>query len=467
MFYQMRSRFSRLPILLLAITVLVSATAPVVLDNGAQAQAAPSALQAAGTIAYVGVSGAEIRLIEADGANDRLLWQAPNPALHRITAIDWSPDGTWLAFASDHESTCSLYRSDIYTIKPDGSDLRRVTNGPACAGLAGYPKGSVTIDVENRLTESLFLLYIEGAANAVELPIGPGARQQITVDNVADFGDGVEQRVVLFQTEQNSWLYPAALVDVLPDATAVAEEFIISGSSVHYGAYSPSWRRDNQAIGYTLGASGAYQASANAGAGDQGESLFPGGSIFGSTAALSPVDDQVLLYHYPFIGLGTAGDHESVASILELSGNLYGLDWLPDGSGLVAGEVLGLGNTHANIWRYVLGSDQPVNLTSFSDENRGFAADPRMSPDGAQLVFIYAPTIDADAELQIMDQDGANVRSLGVTGLYPDWGTPSQGNQPTPTPSPTTTATPPTATPVPTPDPEEVAGRMYLPYVQR
>lgn len=467
MFYQMRNRSSMLPILLLAVTLLLSEVAPVMLKNGAQAQAA-STRQSGGAIAYIGPSEADIRLIEADGTNDRLLWQAPNLALHRITAVDWSPDGTRLAFASNHESTCSLYRSDIYTIKPDGSDLRRVTNGPACAGLAGYPKGSVTIEIENLLTESLFLLYIEGAANAVELPITPGTRQQITVDNVADFGGGVQQRVVVFQTEQNSWLYPSALVDVLPNATAVADEFIIRSSSVQYGAYSPSWRRDGQAIGYTLGAAGAYQVSANPGAGDQGAALFPGGSIFGSTLALSPVDDQVLLYSYPFIGLGIAGDHESVAPILELSGNLYGLDWQRDGSGLVAGEVLGLGNTHANIWRYTVGGGQIVNLTNFSDENRGYAADPSVSPDGTELVFISAPTLDADAELQIMDQHGANVRSLGVNGLYPDWGMPGQVSQPTPTPSPTATgAPPPTPTPVATLDPNEGTSQVFLPYVQR
>jgi Tol biopolymer transport system component len=37
----------------------------------------------------------------------------------------WSPDGEWIAFASNHEG---VY--DIYLIRPDGSELTRITNSP-------------------------------------------------------------------------------------------------------------------------------------------------------------------------------------------------------------------------------------------------------------------------------------------------------------------------------------------------
>jgi TolB protein len=38
----------------------------------------------------------------------------------------WSPDGTRILFQSDREGN-----SEIYTIKADGSDLRRLTDNPA------------------------------------------------------------------------------------------------------------------------------------------------------------------------------------------------------------------------------------------------------------------------------------------------------------------------------------------------
>lgn len=416
------------------------------------ATAAPGA-NGAGTIAYI--RDGAIRLIDADGTNDRLLWQVPDPANQKITAVDWSPDGTRLAFAADHETTCSLYRSDIYSIQVDGTDLRRLTNSPGCAGLAGLAKGSVQLTIENHLTESLFLLYVEGAANAVEVVVNPATRRTITIDNVADLGAGVLQRVVIFQTEENNWVTPSVTVDVQPNTTtAAADDFIISNSTkaTRYGAYSPSWRRDGQAVAFAFSTIGGYQIPADPAVAQPESALFPTASLFATNLALSPVDEQALLYHYPFIRLGAVGDPASVNNILELTGTLFGMDWLADGSGLVAGEVLGLGNTHANIWRYALGGSAVINLTNFDDENRGYAFDPSVSPDGTALVFAYAPTGDVAAELWIMDLAGQDARSLGVTGLYPDWGIPGQISQPTPTstpmPSPTPTTQP---TPMPTP----------------
>ncbi len=93
----------------------------------AQANAHP------GTIAYVrsnDTTGDEIRLIEPDGNNDRLLWNTnvPDlPELEQITALAWNPAASELAFASRHEEACSMYSSDVYSIHADGSGYRRVT----------------------------------------------------------------------------------------------------------------------------------------------------------------------------------------------------------------------------------------------------------------------------------------------------------------------------------------------------
>ncbi|MEZ4736324.1 MAG: hypothetical protein R3E79_55265 [Caldilineaceae bacterium] len=460
----------------LIIAILVGALVLPGRWHEAQAAAGTGAIvapNAAGAIAYV--AGGALWLINADGTNPRPIWQLPDPATQQITGLDWSPDGTRLAFAANHEATCSLYRADIYTINIDGTDLRRLTNSPACATLAGFPKGSVQVTIRNNLTESLFLLYVEGAPEAIEVSIPPQTARTITMDNVADFGDGVQQQFVVFQTDQKNWVNGAVTVDVQPNTTTAASaEFLISNGTSFttnvYGADFPSWRRDGQAVAFTFGGVTARRIAANPTVAQPSTELFPSDSIFASQLDLSPVDEQMLLYSYPQISLGTAGDETSVNPILNLTGNLYGMDWLVDGSGLVGGELLGLGQTHANLWRYTFGDADVINLTNFDDENRGYAADPGVSPDGTELVFIYAPTGDAAAELQIMDIDGGNMRSLGVNGLHPDWGIPGQISQPTPTPTPTPLSTPiggPQSTPVPTLDPAKVTDAIYLPVVQR
>lgn len=478
----------------LIVAILVSAMA--LPGRWYEAQAAAiagvgAAPNAASAIAYV--AGGALWLINADGTNPRQIWQLPDPANQAITDVDWSPDGTRLAFASDHESLCSFYRSDIYSINIDGTDLRRLTNSPACAGLAGFAKGSVQVTIKNELTESLFLLYVQGAAKAVELTILPGLQRTVTVDNVADFGDGILQQVVIFQTDEKNWIVPSVTVDVRAgETTAAADHFVINNNTAarSFGAYSPSWRRDGQAVAFALSTIGGFQIGANPTVAEPVTPLFPDASLFGTQLVMSPVDERVLLYNYPLIGVGTVGDQASMAAILELSGTLNSMDWLADGSGLVASEVLGLGNTHANIWRYTIDSAELTYLTHYNDENPAYAFDIGVAPDGTELVFAYAPTGDAVAELQIMDMDGGNVRSLGVSGLHPDWGIPGQVSQPTPTPAPTQTPsqtpgptatsvaqpTPspsPTATngpqptPVPTLDPAKVTDEIYLPVVKR
>ena len=119
-----------------------------------------------GTIAYVvgdDTTGDQIWLIEPDKSHNREIYSlgVPDPyGVNMITGLAWRPDAGELIFTSDHEDDCSWYNSDVYAILPDGSGYRRVTNGPACAELANYPQGSVTLD-----TSSVYgyQVYLQGA----------------------------------------------------------------------------------------------------------------------------------------------------------------------------------------------------------------------------------------------------------------------------------------------------------------
>ena len=112
-----------------------------------------------GIIAYVKRSTDDIHLISPDGTGDRVLWTIPEPFVDPAFELAWRPDGRELAFSSGHEQACSWYDSDIYVIGYNGAGYRRVTNSPACAALAGLPKGSVTVNVYN-YTSDLVWVYV-------------------------------------------------------------------------------------------------------------------------------------------------------------------------------------------------------------------------------------------------------------------------------------------------------------------
>ncbi len=55
-------------------------------------------------------------------------------SLDYVGYTQWSPTGEWIVFASDRHglvdrSGTDLYDFDIYVVRPDGSDLTRVTHG--------------------------------------------------------------------------------------------------------------------------------------------------------------------------------------------------------------------------------------------------------------------------------------------------------------------------------------------------
>src|SRR5512136_3247787 len=116
-----------------------------------------------GTIAYVQMSTQDIHTISPDGTGDQVLWTNPGlSGMKSVMYLAWRPDGRELAFSSEHEAACSWFGSDVYAIGYNGAGYRRITNSPACAALAGLPKGSVTVNVNNS-TGELAWVYVQGA----------------------------------------------------------------------------------------------------------------------------------------------------------------------------------------------------------------------------------------------------------------------------------------------------------------
>ncbi len=92
-------------------------------------------------LAYFSVSrlrygdyGDEIRIVNADGSDEKVILTLDKPRRARYEGLAWSPDGTRLIFASDHEDNTEGYLGglqQIYLLWADGSGLTRLTGAPA------------------------------------------------------------------------------------------------------------------------------------------------------------------------------------------------------------------------------------------------------------------------------------------------------------------------------------------------
>jgi hypothetical protein len=390
--------------------------------------AAPTALRAAsttGVIAYVS-GGEEIRLIRPDGSGDQSLWVEPNPNIdYRISDLDWRPDAGEIAFASNHEEACSIFDSDIYTIWPDGGGFRRVTNPPACAGLAGYAKGSVTLTLHNLTALGSVYVYLQGAPTAQQVFAQPNGSATTTFANVADFGDTLQQAVAIDGLDR--WFAPLVLVDVKAGQTVHAGTLTVSGGGARaFGARLPAWRRDGGALGYIFGdCAGMFEVPPHPSAGSNGDPILSGASVpaclmdWGPTAAEA---NNILYYSYLNDGIYivAAGSSDAGEQIITTARDelILDLQWLPDASGIVftkTGPLL----ASANVYRYIFGASAIDQLTFFDDT---FARDITISPDGQYIVFDRAATqTTLGADLWIMQQDGGGQQLLAPNGRAPSW----------------------------------------------
>ncbi len=382
-----------------------------------------------GTIAYVvgdDTTGDQIWFIEPDGSNNRKIYSTgvSDPyGVDFMTSLAWRPDGGELIFTSNHEEYCSWYNYDVYAILPDGSGYRRVTNGPACAGLAAYPQGSVTLDTSN--VPNGYQVYVQGAP---ELKTILGST--LTFDHVADFGNVLQPIAVVHGLYRSM----SVAVDVKAGQSVTGEAYPYSGYNDQLGAYNPVWRRDGSRVGYAFGCADLRGVADHAPAGDSGQPLFDATDVTPCVMDWGPTAGTAnnILY---FSGTGNAGIYLTtenggagtrVVEMQELSW-VFRIQYLPDASGFIFTFVNS--STSSDVYRYDFQSDTLTQLTNFSGE---YARDFSISPDGQYIVFERAPedlmcVFGCASKLWMMGIDGSNLHPLlatdgsAIEGAHPTW----------------------------------------------
>ena len=390
-----------------------------------------------GQIAYVRGS-TEIRVIKPDGSGDRQLWTHPdlNQQLG-IFELAWKPDGTELAFSSAHEAASSPYLADIYSIRPDGTGLHRITNPPERAGLARFPKGSVTVKVTNETEINKdnagipsFIIYVEGADEPQRISIGPGEEKIVTFKSVADFGKKA-QMIIAMQGSMR-WFVPG--VDVIAGRNVTAPMFPILdvGFEMH-GAFRPVWRADGSRISCRNNTVCIISTTVEKAA--PGTSaynpMFSGKNPLGACTwdwGPTPATLNQVIYTENSSGsniyqITEGGTHPGtkLTAFSELDYQLLtDLHWMPDGLGLLYSTANTFRDS-SNIFRYDLASKKTTQVTRLEKE---FAREFSISPDGRSVVFQRCPTREDEAgcDLWIVGTDGRGARLLVKNGLRPAWG---------------------------------------------
>jgi hypothetical protein len=391
-----------------------------------------------GTIAYVNNAHAqgEIWLIEPDGSTNRRLW-SPGPVGDEgratITGLSWRPDSGSLAFASSHEWLCSWYNSDIYTIAPDGSQLRRVTNAPNCSALAGYPKGTVTAIIENgTFSSGMIGVYIQGASQVQVVPISPFSSIQVTFNDVADLGDVVQPVVAIYGGYRH---FGTAYANVQPGQTVDAGVLIVSGSGLwREGAYKASWRYDGSRIGYTnTNCTPMYHISPQPIDGTIGDLVLNTDDLISCVMDWGPTPARANQVLYSVVDvwnddldgiyLATVGSNspgERLVSLPDFEGQtINDVKWLPDGSGFIFTKKHVDFGIMSDIFEYSFATGTETRITQFEDDE--YALNFSISPDGQHIVFDLAREFEGPTDLYIIQRNGTNMRLLAQNAGHPAW----------------------------------------------
>jgi len=391
----------------------------------------------AGTIAYVRGS-TEVRLINADGTNDRKLWTHPDATKDLgIFDVAWRPDGKELVFSSGHAAASSLYLADLYAIRPDGSGFRKLTNSPDRSEFARYPKGSVSVTFRNdqpaylqsQASSGVFIVYVAGADEPQQITLPPGSSKTILFQNVADFGN-VAQAVVAMWGKYR-WFSPG--VDVRAAQTVKAPVFGISGDGIELlGAFRPVWKMDGSRVSYRSGLCTLNSVSATPTPGEyEFHPLFAGKNPLGTCVwdwGPTTATANQLLYsengadESAIFRITEGGKHpgEKLAVYSNIAYQLlFDLHWLPDASGFLFSNQT-LMRDSANIFRYDFATRKTTQITNLQNEFTGKFS---ISPDGQWIVFERSKSLDDDRaiDLWIAPLDGGTPRLLVRDAFSPSW----------------------------------------------
>lgn len=166
-------------------------------------------------------------VVDADGKNLAQILQVDGSYCHQP---DWSPDGEWIAFATDRDGNI-----EIYKVRPDGTELTRLTRTP---GVDAHPRWSpdgrwLSFTSNRDGNYDIFVMTADGS------DVRPLTRHSATDDHAAWSPDGksiafVSMRDGAFDIYRLSVPTRLAVADKPAPKTAPAAAAMPSDLVLHY-----------------------------------------------------------------------------------------------------------------------------------------------------------------------------------------------------------------------------------------
>ena len=341
----------------------------------------------------------------------------------------WSPDGQWLAFSSDRNparTSCpnttepgpgpfvTPQFTSVYMVRPDGSDLRRITDSNELAGMPRWsPDGSSLVFYTAGLDEVCKggLIFGTGASQITRVELKTGKRETMT----AGTGLKVSPR----------WL----------DATRIAYgtrsgiQFTGGGSTLSGDFQSPDWSPDRRTMVF-------HRETDRRGDRDRDFRLWPSPDPqfdllrVPGHASFSPTGNRMV-----YLITNIAGDIRNGSLIVSnangtdrkaiyegpVSEDVVGPTWSPRGETIIFG--LGGFFQRAQIKNSRLMSIHSDG-TGLAPITQGRSNDgmPSWSPDGKQVVYRVAN--ETRRWLEILEVSTGKTRKLETASSYdtfPSW----------------------------------------------